>query len=60
MKTKTIKVSGPFFGMRGTQSYCVIQVTDSLEFSPGKHISENVVRTLCMSKGWKVTIVASK
>lgn len=59
MKVKTIKLSPErdFGELRG---YRVIQVTDSLEFSPSSTIAPEEAERLCESKHWRVTIVEAK
>lgn len=54
MKTKTIK----FAYLNLTDTFKVVQVTDSTEFVPGQVFPKSKVDDLCVSNRWKVTIVA--
>ena len=37
-------------------AYRVLQVTDSLQYTPGKKISKVDLTQLCLAKTWKVTV----
>lgn len=70
MKQKTITVSFPHLLMgpkvdprtlpeKDRQSYRVVKVTDSIEYSPRQELTRLQVKELCEAGGWKVIVVAS-
>jgi hypothetical protein len=66
-KIKTIKLSYPTpnwardFDPKAPGAepnvYTILQVTDSIEFSPKQQLRKAQVESLCASREWKVTIV---
>lgn len=58
-KVKSIKFSYQELELKGNEYRCE-QITDSVDFLPGKHYDKKTVDSLCHSREWKVTIVDAR
>lgn len=52
-KQKTIKLRYDALDGR----YHVVQVTNSIEYTPGTTVDKNTAEYLCGNRGWTVTVV---
>ena len=58
MKIKTITFERRRSGLvRGSYSYRVQKVTDTVAYSPGDELDQTQVEDLCEQDAWRVTIV---
>lgn len=60
-KMKTIKFEFQPYSVEASKfdtEYKCLQITESIDYKPGTFYNEGTVKELCLSRNWKVTVVA--